>query len=276
MHTTDNYEPKRLLAADPELAARLAARRAEIDAGAPIAATTRAGLMMGGAVLATAALASDVFAQGGGLPAIVVEVLNFALTLEHLEAEFYVRGLGTAGLIPADMRPSFDQIRKHEVAHVAFLQGVLGSRATPKPSFDYTAGGGSGTGPFADVFRNAQTFAAVAQAFEDTGVRAYKGQAANLMGHNDVLRAALRIHSVEARHAAQVRRMRGQKGWITQSEPGNLPAAAAGTYKGESNRFQFILAQPDSNSQAQTEAFDETLTKGQVLEIVRPFIAGGM
>ena len=273
MHTSDTFEPRRLLAADPEIAARLTARQAEIDAGATTSARTRAGLMMGGAVIATAALASEAFAQG--LPSMVVDILNFALTLEHLEAEFYVTGVGTSGLIPAEMRGPFDQIRKHEVAHVAFLRSVLGSAAIAKPTFDFTGGSGAGNGPFADVFRNAQTFAAVAQAFEDTGVRAYKGQAANLMGHNDVLRAALRIHSVEARHASQVRRMRGQKGWITQSQSGGLPDAASGTYKGESNRFQFILGQPDSNTQAQTEAFDETLTKGQVLAIVAPFIAGG-
>ena len=274
MHTTDTFEPKRLLAADPAIASRLSARKAEIDAGASISARTRAGLAMGGAVLATAALAGDVFAQGG-LPSMVVDILNFALTLEHLEAEFYVTGVGTSGLIPPDMRAPFDQIRKHEVAHVAFLRSVLGSAAITKPTFDFTGGGGAGTGPFADVFRNAQTFAAVAQAFEDTGVRAYKGQAANLMGHNDVLRAALRIHSVEARHASQVRRMRGQKGWITGSQSGGLPDGAQGTYKGESNRFQFILGQADSNKQAMTEAFDETLSKDQVLAIVAPFIAGG-
>lgn len=273
MHTTDTFEPKRLLAADPDITARLAARQAEIDAGASVSTRTRAGLMMGGAVLATAALASDAFAQG--LPSMVVDILNFALTLEHLEAEFYVTGVGTSGLIPADMRAPFDQIRKHEVAHVAFLRGVLGSAAIAKPTFDFTGGSGSGNGPFADVFRNGQTFAAVAQAFEDTGVRAYKGQAANLMGHNDVLRAALRIHSVEARHASQVRRMRGQKGWITLSNSGGLPEAAQATYKGESNTFQFILGQADSNTQAMTEAFDETLTKSQVLAIVAPFIAGG-
>ena len=274
MHITDSTEPKRLLAADPEIAARLAARQADIAAGAPISATARSGLMMGGAVLATAALATDAFAQDG-LPGIVVEVLNFALTLEYLEAEFYTRGTGTSGLIPAGYRDVFDQIRKHEVAHVAFLQSVLGSQAVAKPTFDFTAGSGSGNGPFAGVFTNAQTFMAVAQAFEDTGVRAYKGQAANLMGHNDVLRAALKIHSVEARHAAQVRRIRGQKGWITESMSGGLPDAAQGTYHGESNKFQFILGQPDSNGIAQSEAFDETLTKGQVLEIVAPFIAGG-
>jgi rubrerythrin len=243
MQTTDHYEPKRLLAADGIALAAAARRRYGVERA---------------------------------LPSLVIDILNFALMLEHLEAEFYTRGVATAGLIPAPMRAPFDQIRKHEVAHVAFLQGVLGSQAIPKPNFDFSAGGGSNSGPFADVFRNAQTFAAVAQAFEDTGVRAYKGQAANLMGHPDVLRSALKIHSVEARHASQVRRMRGQKGWITRDEPGNLPPAAAGMYRGEDNTFQFILGQPDSNTQAQTEGFDETLTKGQVLAIVKPFIAGGM
>lgn len=209
------------------------------------------------------------------LPAIVVDVLNFALTLEHLEAEFYTRGLDAGGLIPANLRDVFDQIRKHEVAHVTFLQGVLGSAALPKPTFDYTGGMGSSSGPFADVFSNASTFMALAQAFEDTGVRAYKGQAANLMGHDDLLLAALKIHSVEARHAAEVRRLRGQKAWITRSDASGLPAAAAAVYQGEGNTFQFVLGQPESDTDAQTAAFDETLTKGQVLKIVKPFIAGG-
>jgi hypothetical protein len=238
MTTHDHYEPKRLISAPPFAAGNVSRRSA--------------------------------------LPGIVTDVLNFALMLEYLEAEFYTRGVGTSGLIPGGLHDVFDQIRKHEVAHVAFLQSVLGSAAVAKPTFDFSAGSGSGTGPFADVFRNPQTFMALAQAFEDTGVRAYKGQAANLMRQGDVLRSALRIHSVEARHAAQVRRMRGQKGWITGSETGNLPDVTAPIYRGEGNKFQFILGQPDSNGQAQTEAFDETLTKNQVLEIVKPFIAGGM
>jgi Ferritin-like domain len=262
-------EPRRLFDAEPEVAARLAARKAEIDAGATASTLTRTGLALGGAAIAMAAVSRDVYAQGSGMPGVVVDILNFALTLEYLEAEFYTTGVGTAGLIPADMADAFDQIRKHEVAHVQFLQGVLGSRAVAKPTFDFTAGGA-----FADVFRNAQTFAAVAQTFEDTGVRAYKGQAANLIGHNEVLVPALRIHSVEARHAAKVRRMRGQKGWITRDSRGDLPAATQGTYAGEGNTFHFILGQPDSHTNAQTEAFDETLTKGQVLAIVKPFITG--
>jgi hypothetical protein len=214
-------------------------------------------------------------ARAPSLPGNVVDVLNFALTLEHLEAEFYTRGLDAAGLVPSDVRDVFDQIRKHEVAHVAFLQGVLGSAAVSRPSFDYTGGGGSNSGPFADVFSNANTFMMLAQAFEDTGVRAYKGQAANLMGHDDVLLAALKIHSVEARHAAAVRRLRGQKGWIVRSDASGLPPALAGVYDGEGNRFQFVLAQPESDTDAQTAAFDETLTMDQVLNLVKPFIAGG-
>lgn len=206
------------------------------------------------------------------LPWAIVDVLNFALTLEFLEAEFYQTGMDTSGLLPADVRDQFDQIRKHEVAHVAFLRQVLGSRAVSKPAFDYTAGKGGKNGPFADVFSNPTTFAAVAQAFEDTGVRAYKGQAANLMSNDAVLQAALQIHSVEARHAAQVRRMRQQKGWITEDYRGSLPAITQPIYNGDANKFHFILAQP-GHGNSMSEAFDETLTSAQVLSIVSPFIA---
>lgn len=251
---------------DPELADALADRATEIAAGRTTAAPVAAGLALGGAAIGLAALSRDAFAQGG-LPGLVVDVLNFALTLEELEAEFYVRGVAAGGLLPADVQPVFDQIRKHEVAHVAFLRQTLGPQAIAKPSFDYTAGG-----QFADVFSNAVTFAAVAQAFEDTGVRAYKGQAAALMPYPAVLRPALQIHSVEARHAAEVRRLRRHKGWITGNSRGDLPPVTQGVYDGEGNTFQFILAQPVHNRMGATEAFDEPLTKGQVLGIVRPFI----
>jgi len=307
MQTTDYFEPKRLLAADPAIATRLAARQAEIAAGSTVTSTTRAGLMMGGAVLATAAIASDVFAQNGGMPSLVIDILNFALTLEHLEAEFYVRGVGTTGLIPSDMRAPFDQIRKHEVAHVAFLQGVLGSRAIAKPTFDYTAGGGSGNGPFADVFRNAQTFAAVAQTFEDTGVRAYKGQAATLMPNPTILEAALRIHSVEARHAARIRRMRRAAAgagdtvrWSGTVRGGGVAAAGATdagpqptlvtaafnaiygaganatTAPSEANVTHAginvsTLAGASFGLEAAQEAFDEPLDRADVIAIVQPF-----
>ncbi len=256
---------------DPHLEERLLSRREALLQGASTSSAVAMGLAMGSIPVALAAVAKDAFAQGG-LPQGIVDVLNFALTLEYLEAEFYTTGVATRGLLGSDVRDVFDQIRKHEAAHVSFLQGALASRAVAKPRFDFTGGGGKGNGPFADVFSNPMTFAAVAQAFEDTGVRAYKGQAANLMGNDTILQAALQIHSVEARHAAEVRRIRKQKSWIVGSASGGLPSPTDPIYRGESNRFHFILAQPASGISL-TEAFDEPLSKDAVLAIVAPFIA---
>ena len=73
--------------------------------------------------------------------------------------------------------------------------------------------------------------------FEDTGVKAYKGQAGNLITSSKLFTAALRIHSVEARHAAEIRRLRGVKEW-------------------------------DGG------AFDQPLSKEEVLAMVSPFIRG--
>ena len=202
-------------------------------------------------------------------PSHVVDVLNFALTLEHLEAEFYTRGLESGGLLAGAMRTAADQIRKHEIAHVRVLSELLGGAAIGKPTFDYTAGG-----TYPDVFSSARTFMTVAQAFEDTGVRAYKGQAAHIMTQRTLLRQALQIHSVEARHAAQIRRLRMQEGWITGSDGGAVPDGASDVYSGEGNTFHFILAQPSSNESTLTASFDEPLTKSQVLSIVDPFIGG--
>lgn len=204
-------------------------------------------------------MAKKAFAQGG-LPQSIKDVLNFALTLEYLEDEFYRTGLAASGLIPAGVQPVYAQISKHETAHVALLSGVLGTDAVAKPTFDFTAGG-----MFADVFTNYGTFAALAQGFEDTGVRAYKGQAANLISDNNILTVALQIHSVEARHASKIRRLRGQKGWITNNTT-DVPALAA-VYAGEE------AANGAFSNAAATEAFDEPLTKDQVLAIAAPFIA---
>ena len=135
-------------------------------------------------------------------------VLQFALTLEYPEAEFYTRGVAAAGLIPAGAPlGAITTIRDHEDQHVTFLKTALSSMGkTPvsKPTFDFSAGNGSNTGTFANVFTDYDTFLAVVQTFEDTGVRAYKGQAPALIGSGGVLTAALNIHSVEARHAGRM------------------------------------------------------------------------
>ena len=66
----------------------------------------------------------------------------------------------------------------------------------------------AGGGPFAKATTDLAFLLEVAQGAEDTGVRAYKGQAGNLMSNPAILEGALRIHSVEARHASRIRRMR--------------------------------------------------------------------
>ncbi|MEZ0483116.1 ferritin-like domain-containing protein [Fibrella aquatica] len=210
---------------------------------------------------------SNAYGQSG-LPAGVVDVLNFALTLEYLEAEFYVRGTETPGLIPSRNMMIFRQIRKHEEAHVRLLRAVLGSQAVAKPTFDFT-----GKGIFPTVFSDFQTYAALAQAFEDTGVRAYKGQAGNLIAAPAILEVALNIHSVEARHAARVRALRGFKGWITNADSSGLPAAI---YAGDNvtNQLGVELTSISGKSvEAVTESFDEPLTKEAVLAIAGQFIA---
>lgn len=205
------------------------------------------------------------YAQSSSVP----DILNYALTLEYLEDEFYKTGLMASGLIPENRRAVFQQISKHETAHVGFLKTVLGQlSATPvdKPDFDFTAGGA-----FADVFTNYQTFLALSQAFEDTGVRAYKGRAEELVGNAAVLTAALQIHSVEARHASMVRRLRAEKGWITGANASGLPEAI---YSGEDNVTQggVNLTMLGYTAAMVTEAFDEALTPDQVLAIANGFV----
>ena len=243
---------------DPELAERLLSRRDALKRGGHLGAIVAAASVP----VALAAVARGAFGQG--VPGAIVEVLNFALTLEYLESEFYTRGLAAAGLIPSADRPVFQQIAKHEAAHVAFLQATLGPAALPKPAFDFTA-----RGAFGDVLLSYATFRMVAQAFEDTGVRAYKGQAGNLMSSPDVLAAALRIHSVEARHAAEIRRLRGQPAWIRGTETDS--SRLAPFYVGEGNLLQAGIDL--EGGEANADAFDEPLTRSQVLAIVGPFIA---
>jgi hypothetical protein len=217
----------------------------------------------------------------------IVAVLNFALTLEYLESEFYKKAVATPALIPAADLPGWTTIRDHEIAHVALLRTtIMALGGTPVSftlaNFDYTGGNGSMTGPYATVFTLYDTTLAVGQAFEDTGVRAYKGQAGNLISNNDVLTAALQIHSVEGRHAAYIRYLRQKRGatankpWITGNDAGGIPGVAA-VYAGEENTTQAGIqitgiGGSGVSANAASESFDEPLTQAQVTAIVDPFI----
>lgn len=217
-------------------------------------------------------------AYGQATPTIV-EVLNFALTLEYLEADFYTTALAS-GLNFGNEADSFTTIKNHENAHVQFLKDTitaLGGSPVTKPVFDFTAGG-----TFPTVFSNFQTFLAVSQTFEDTGVRAYKGQAGYLISDNTVLTAALQIHSVEARHASHVRKVRRitgadatEKPWIQGKGTNGIGSDVQASYNGEENVTQLgidITTLPTVTQAGATESFDEPLTTAEVLAIVDPFI----
>ncbi|MDZ4712234.1 MAG: ferritin-like domain-containing protein [bacterium] len=219
-------------------------------------------------------LTGKAFAKGTGLgntsSATIIEILNFALTLEYLESKFYQQGLLAAGLIPGGDRTVFNQISLHESAHVIGLIGAvqaLGGTPVAQPTFDFTA-----NGAFLDVFTNYNTFLTLSQAFEDTGVRAYKGQAGGLISNDAILTVALQIHSVEARHACEVRRIRGEKGWISGTNSGGAPASI---YVREDNYIQGgvdVRTITTVGATPITEAFDETLTMAEVNAIADPFI----
>lgn len=227
----------------------------------------------------------------------VNDVLNFALTLEYLEAEFYTNIVGSPGYLtaPAAAQGALTKIRNDENAHVAFLKTVLGSAAVAKPNFDFTGNkSASGGGPFTGYLANYAVQLAMAQTFEDTGVRAYKGQAGFLQSNRTVLTAALQIHSVEARHASHIRQMRRGldaaipasqkplKPWITLNYSGiEFPPAQANinlSYAGEEITSQAgvnivgIGGNAFIDAKAASESFDEPLTKAQILQIVDPFI----
>lgn len=237
--------------------------------------TRRAFLKTSGAAALTvftlSAAPISTFGGNFSLSAQSADALNFALALEFLQDEFYRAALSKNGLIPSGARGVFEQIGKDEAAHAKFLRSLLGNKAVGKPDFDFTAGGA-----FGGVFSNYQTFLALSQAFEDTGVRAYKGQAENLKGNAEILTTALQIHSVEARHAAMVRKIRGEKPWIQGDLGGTLPAAAQSIYNGEGNTKQGavdVATLPEVREVfVASQAFDEPVTKEEVLAIVEMFI----
>jgi hypothetical protein len=270
----DMNEKPILETVDPEIAEHIVSRRDALRG----AGRWGAGMALASVPVALGVLAKSAFAQGG-LPREVVDVLNFALTLEFLESEFYKLGLAAPGLI--QQRQVFEQISKHEDSHVALLRAVLGDKAVAKPTFDFTA-----RGTFPDVFTNYATFVTLSQGFEDTGVRAFKGQAPKLIPVDLILTVALQIHAVEALHAAKVRRLSAspaEKGWITLNNT-SVPALRP-VYAGEQQTTQLTVNVPNvlptfdkfpitDKAAAVSEAFDEPLTMQEVLAIAGPFIVG--
>src|SRR5215218_2489936 len=131
--------------------------------------------------------------SGGG----DVDILNFALTLEFLEAKFYEEAKSRAKP-SGELKSLVALIAADEKQHVEALTATikqLGGKPVAEPKFDFAYSGTAG-------------FLALAQTFEDTGVSAYNG-AAPAIKSKEVLAAAGGIVQVEARHAAAIRLQNG-------------------------------------------------------------------
>jgi hypothetical protein len=189
-------------------------------------ALEKVGMLGIGAALA--ACTPNVVAQ---MPDIDVDVLNFALNLEYLEAEFYLQAAFGRSLSAADsgggpapiggskvtfatpaIQEYAEEIAIDEENHVKFLRAALGSKAVPRPQIDigpaFSAAANAAFAttltPAFDPYANELFFLHGAFIFEDVGVTAYKG-AARLLTNKDFLEAAAGILGVEAYHAGEVR-----------------------------------------------------------------------
>lgn len=136
---------------------------------------------------------------GARVAASDVAILNFALTLEYLEAAFYTEAV-QKGRFKGELGRFASIVRAHEAAHVAFLKGALGSAAVKKPKFN-----------FQGTTTDQAKFKATAQVLEDTGVAAYLGQVGNIKSKK-ILGAAGSILPIEARHAGWIRNINGVSG----------------------------------------------------------------
>ena len=209
----------------------------------------------------------------------VVDSLRLALLIAYLQSELYTRALAVVGLVPTADVIVIGTLNTQESARLTSLTTLIttrGGTAPPKPVIDFTAKGA--LPGFAFVASQYETFRMLAQAFEDLSVRAYKGQIQALVADKVALNAALANHAVEARHAAEIRRLRGKKAWITGSSRDDLPAFLQPIYAGEELTTQGsvdVTAAVGSfgGAEAASQAFDEPLTTAQVTAIITPFIA---
>ena len=125
-----------------------------------------------------------------------VDILNYALTLEYVQASFYTEA-ERINALRGNARQASEVVGAVERAHVRAIRKALGSAAVSRPTFN-----------FRGTTEDQRKFLKTAVAFEDLAVAAYKAQAPRIRS-KAILAVAVSIHSVEARHAAWMRRLFG-------------------------------------------------------------------
>ena len=154
------------------------------------------------------------------------------LQLERLQAALYTQGLNAAGLIPAAQTADFQRMLAHQTQHITFLTQTLqgaGSAVPTAPAFDFSGRRNATANPelFPAVFTNYDNFLALAQQIEDLGVRLYQNHVFNITSDIRLVRAVMRMQSVEAQHSAHVRSLRRGRGATVSNWPSDKDAPIA-------------------------------------------------
>ncbi|PBB16285.1 ferritin-like domain-containing protein [Mesorhizobium sp. WSM4313] len=220
------------------------------------------------------------------------DIFRFALNLEYMEAEYYLRGTtgkgiddSDAGSKPGDVvggkKVPFEtpalaeflrEVAENELAHVRFYRKTLASNAVDRPAIDFDAGfaavaKAAGLGADFDPFGNQMNFVLGGMLFEDVGVTAYAG-AATVLKNKEFLAAAAGILAVEAYHMGMARsslyRM-GEKAW----KAANAISDARDKIDGPDDKDQGIRVEGKANFVPSTpDAIAFTRTPQEVLRIV--------
>ena len=198
------------------------------------------------------------------------QVVEYALTLEKLEADFYRRAIaatkgGTLSQVPQIAKAVLVSYGRDEAQHVTDLSAVLGSLGGNPAEIVIPANPNYRAILGRDPFANPADLLMAGQYVEDLGVAAYKGQVQNLLAAGEagktVLAAALEIHSVEARHAAGIRFLRqtllnlSVRPWIRNPQ-----------------EVIYNENRVDSPIPFSSEAFDGYATREEVLALVGPIL----
>ncbi|MDR7254774.1 rubrerythrin [Nocardioides sp. BE266] len=249
-------------------------------------------------VVGAGALGGATMSPAGAAPSGVSDgaVLNFALNLEYLEAEFYqyaafgrglsdkmTSGKGKKGGVKGGRQVSFatpairkyaEEIATDELDHVNFLRKALGGAKVARPAINIqesftaaaTAAGLIQPGQTFDPYANEDNFLLAAYIFEDVGVTAYKG-AAPLISNKTYLEAAAGILAVEAYHAGIVRTSLYSKGL---QDAAKAISKARDSLDGKSHKDQGIGSAAGAANLVPTDKNGIAFSRspGQVLNVV--------